>query len=353
MERKFKVGERYQVGSISVLEDGNIIKITDVNKDNVTYETIKGHGPVASDFNADSPFARHLTKVKCKDESIVIYRKDNKVIALDKLTGKKGIARCCPEDTFNFETGAKLAFERLMAPQVKEVKRHAKVGEYIKIVNACGCSVDEYKNGDILKVVAFGGHSYEDGKAYYKNERFKYAAFNEYVVLEGYKPEEPTYKVGDRVRIKSWKQMEKEYGLDAAGGIKCKRAFVKSMRKYCGSTLTISKIASADTMDMQGSMYSFSTDMIECKVEDEPEKPTYYNGKIIFTKGDDTLKTGHVYEIKDGILENPGIGGLPSRSRAPFKDIDDVKDYFTARKKRKKHPGWSAETLELIEVLDD
>lgn len=48
------------------------------------------------------------------NETIVIYRKDNEVIALDKATGKKAIAKCSPEDTFDFNIGAKLAFERLM-----------------------------------------------------------------------------------------------------------------------------------------------------------------------------------------------------------------------------------------------
>lgn len=46
-------------------------------------------------------------------ETIVIYRKDNKVIALDKSTGKTATARCNPADTFDFMTGAKLAFDRL------------------------------------------------------------------------------------------------------------------------------------------------------------------------------------------------------------------------------------------------
>ena len=51
---------------------------------------------------------------RCGNETIVIYRKDNEVIALDKETGKKAIAKCSPEDTFDFNVGAKLAFERLM-----------------------------------------------------------------------------------------------------------------------------------------------------------------------------------------------------------------------------------------------
>lgn len=49
----------------------------------------------------------------CKNETIVIYRKGNETIALDKRTGKKAVAKCCPDDTYNFDTGAELAFKRL------------------------------------------------------------------------------------------------------------------------------------------------------------------------------------------------------------------------------------------------
>lgn len=48
-----------------------------------------------------------------KNETIVIYRKDREVIALDKRTGKKAVAKCSPKDKFDFELGARLAFERL------------------------------------------------------------------------------------------------------------------------------------------------------------------------------------------------------------------------------------------------
>lgn len=47
-------------------------------------------------------------------QPIVIYHKGNKVIALDKNTKKKGIAKCSPDDKFDFYAGAKLAFDRLM-----------------------------------------------------------------------------------------------------------------------------------------------------------------------------------------------------------------------------------------------
>lgn len=51
---------------------------------------------------------------KIGNETIVIYRDDNEVTALDKSTGKKAFARCNPADEFDFHIGAKLAFSRLM-----------------------------------------------------------------------------------------------------------------------------------------------------------------------------------------------------------------------------------------------
>lgn len=131
-----------------------------------------------------------------KDETIVIYRKDDKVIALDKRNGKKTEAKCHPDDEFDFETGATLAFERLLE-----------------------------------------------------------------------------------------------------------------------------------------------------------KKKEYYNGKIIFTKGDYIFKTGHIYEVIDGkfadkIANNELPYGLT------FKSLHDIEDYFT--KGVEPQPKWSSlETLKFIEVLDD
>lgn len=52
--------------------------------------------------------------VKKVPEVIVIYRKDNKVIAHNKATDEKAEAKCSLEDKFDFNVGAKLAFSRLM-----------------------------------------------------------------------------------------------------------------------------------------------------------------------------------------------------------------------------------------------
>lgn len=47
------------------------------------------------------------------NETIVIYRKGREVVAYDKVSKKKAIARCHPDDEFDFMMGAELAFERL------------------------------------------------------------------------------------------------------------------------------------------------------------------------------------------------------------------------------------------------
>ena len=57
-----------------------------------------------------------------KPETIVIYRKGDEVIALDKRDGKKAVAKCSPEDTFDFATGAKIAFDRLIGNEQQKQK---------------------------------------------------------------------------------------------------------------------------------------------------------------------------------------------------------------------------------------
>lgn len=101
--------------------------------------------------------------VRRKKDTIVIYRNDNRVIALDKSTGEKAEARCNPTDKFDFHIGARLAFDRLMGgknetlpkntKEVKEVRRTVNVGEYVKIVEPT-LSFGLYKKGEIYKIVA-------------------------------------------------------------------------------------------------------------------------------------------------------------------------------------------------------
>ena len=168
--RKFVVGERYKVGGNS-REAGNIIEITGIDRTWCYYKTVEGeHAP--GSFMPNSIFGRALIPVAARkfkvgdkvigndlanksycitrkgyvgtvkevrdgrtikvdrwvvseecfdlfeeEEKIVITRKGKKTIAKYYINGKvmeKGLARCCPEDTFDFATGAKIAFDRML-----------------------------------------------------------------------------------------------------------------------------------------------------------------------------------------------------------------------------------------------
>ena len=99
-----------------------------------------------------------------------------------------------PADKFDWRKGAGLAFDRLWnsqkkaekKPEVREVKRYANPGEYIKIVNAEGANGENYHDGDILLVVEY----YEGERDGWVNAKGANVVINpnEYVVLEGYRP---------------------------------------------------------------------------------------------------------------------------------------------------------------------
>lgn len=56
------------------------------------------------------------------------------------------------------------------------------------------------------------------------------------------------FKVGDRVQFKEWDEMEKEFGLDSWGDIKC--GFVADMRHLCGTYATIKEICRNGTVNL-------------------------------------------------------------------------------------------------------
>ena len=211
-ERKFKVGERYT--SKLFVDKGVVIEITKISGDVVSYKDIAGRTYSVKNFEIGSLFSDMLKKVG--SETIVIYRNDNKVVALDKSTGEKAEAKCNPADEFDFRTGANLAFNRLMGEDVKpdngvrEVKRKAKVGEYIKIVDAKPFLIP-YENGEIFRVIGV-----KDATCEVENSVKRcHTWHSEYVVLENYKLEkEPEKKdeicVGDTVKVTN---TSKQYNL--------------------------------------------------------------------------------------------------------------------------------------------
>ena len=151
---------------------------------------------------------------KIGNETIVIYRDDNEVTALDKSTGKKAIARC-----IDFHIGAKLAFSRLM-------------GE------------PEENQQNKLKIM--------------KCDR---------------------YEVGDKVFIRDWDDMEREFGIGGADGINCECGFTKGMKKFCNTVVEIVRVTASShyRIKKEGEFRTFTNDMIAGKVVNEPEssKPEF------------------------------------------------------------------------------
>ena len=96
-------------------------------------------------------WSEEMFESQSQNQSIVIYKKDNKVIAIDKGTGKTAEAICNPDDKFDFYTGADIAFERLRgrkeAPKAKEEAPKYFTGEVI-----CTYSGGYFTKGKIYKI---------------------------------------------------------------------------------------------------------------------------------------------------------------------------------------------------------
>ena len=118
---RFKEGDKVKVKTFKEIPGYWNPKMSDLMGEVVTIECILRDG-----FTIKSKdvvwYLKESDVEPVKNECIMIHRKDNQVIALDKATGKKAVAKCSPEDEFNFYTGAKLAFERLTGTPEIEFK---------------------------------------------------------------------------------------------------------------------------------------------------------------------------------------------------------------------------------------
>lgn len=176
--------------------DGGFLRIQD---DRITFSMF--------DEVRDNEFANAMSVkrfMRRHNTTIHIHQRGNMVIAHESQTGREGIAKCSPEDKFDFYTGAKLALARLY--------------------------------GD------------------------------EFIPFEAKKSDEMCkYKVGDKVVVKSWKSLEDKYGIDSLGIIK-DIAFVGGMEKYCGKVGVVNEVCGNYVhLDIYGSdtEYGFHKDSIE------------------------------------------------------------------------------------------
>lgn len=127
---KFEIGKMYRVGGDG-LQTGNVIKITSkYNGSGIMryrYDTVSGKKPLSSYafFEDGSPFSKSLVpviqdkkpEILPREQKIVVMQDKNRITATLYKDGKKvaaGVAKCSPEDTFDFKTGARIAFDRLM-----------------------------------------------------------------------------------------------------------------------------------------------------------------------------------------------------------------------------------------------
>lgn len=184
-KHEFKVGQKYRVGN-GRMEEGNIIQITNVEGDRIFYRTVVG-GTLSDDFDDGSSFARSLTPVV--DDKIIITTDGVTVTAKRISDGKTATAKCSPGDEFNFEFGAKLAFDRLM-------RQNFKVGDIV--IADADAPYGITTNGWRGTVVDCSDHRMivkgDDGSRYPVDTKF----FNLVTSAEDAKPE---FKVGEFVKV--------------------------------------------------------------------------------------------------------------------------------------------------------
>ena len=144
-----------------------------------------------------------------------IVNKNAVIVKLDG--GRKGVAKCSPDDKFNLAFGTALAVARAYGDKETEAKLLAEPSEPVK--------------------------------------------------------EEPKFKVGELVRIRQWDDMVKEFGTRSTGSVNCRCLFTKGMKPLCGKyaeikDLLVDGIVFLRFFNCDDSVenWNYSTDMIE-KVE--------------------------------------------------------------------------------------
>ena len=298
---------------------------------------------VVHDFKNDRDWRIEEDDLEPVNETIVIYRKDREVIAVDKVTGDKAIAKCSPEDTFDFNVGAKLAFDRLMNSNkenitVEDMRNRLKSYCYCRLCRDCILDSPKCRCGLGVHFMSKD----DDGNYEMSDEEIK-DAFNIVFgtgVKESKQKEPHKFKVGDIVKGNS--KSDEKYVVTNSNMTRGKVTHVSND----GNTITIEALEHNNmtfTVVDEYGVESKYFDLVE-------EAPKLYNGKIVFTKGDRTFKTGHIYEVKDGRIRTK-YGKVPMEE--PFKYIENAKDYFAGKLVRKREKVWSPYTLELMEVKED
>lgn len=97
--------------------------------------------------------------------------------------------------------------------------------------------------------------------------------------------------IGDRLRIRQWDDMAREFGLTGTGHINCIFSFNSKMRPLCGREFTVSDITlGGGFVSKEGIEYerdngrwSISADMLEPTVTEDPWSPPDVNPAELFS----------------------------------------------------------------------
>lgn len=106
------------------------------------------------------------------------------------------------------------------------------------------------------------------------------------------------FKIGEKVRIRQWDDMAKEFGVNSLGDINCSVIFSKRMRPLCGKKATIIQIFGKNVYlendeGLHAFQYTFTTDMIEHVKEKE----------IKFKVGDTVMTPRGIGEIIKTVVQ--------------------------------------------------
>lgn len=217
---KFKVGniikankesnERY---GVTAQKNGWTGKVTSVKKNgDISVKTLTPEEYEGRVFEVDE---RYFDLMDGNQIQRHIINKNAVVIILND--GRKGVAKCSPDDKFNLAFGTALAVARAYGDKETEAKLLAEPSEPIK--------------------------------------------------------EEPKFTVGELVRIRQWNDMEKEFGISSSGSILTLHGFVVNMKPLCGKYAEIVGLGENDKVGLKffnckgledlTELYLFDTDMIE------------------------------------------------------------------------------------------
>ena len=313
MKNNFKVGDivkgkpnnGYRVTNENMIEG----KVTGVFGDMIDVKALKfkeGSSGLHCGFRVRAN-AFELVK-PIKEEAIVIYRKGNKVYALDKQTGEKASAKCHREDEFDFKKGAEIAFNRLLGKDVvsKTINKF-KVGDKVRILD--GSDIPYYRGGYCSTM------KQEVGKIYEIREIDNTAHFGE--LVKGYRLKGSTFVWDERglekvsefeaslPTLKDDERVVKQEKYEVGDRVKIVDKFTSDccvnnkghMDKYQGKVLTICKTTNGGDYHM----------VEDDRTETSRNEKWFYNkhcieGKVVKKH---TFEIGDMVRLKHNYMDVP------------------------------------------------